>query len=554
MKYLSKIGVKVPGGLAVLSLATALSGIAAHAQPLRTADLTPLVTEAAIVAEIPLSAEALKLKATLENAGADAESLRDFYATVDYAPIWDDVRQAALLDVLMSVEEHGLPRARYDIASLADLLADTDAPVDAVELAASRIFLKYARDVSSGLLEPRKVDRDIVVKPPRPDEATLMLGLKETGDVGAFFAALAPSHPQYARLQAEMVRLKEIISADAWGEPVPAGKTLKPGQTSERIVIMRERLGRMNGAFYGSEPLYDDEFTEIVKAFQRQNGLNDDGVAGPKTLAAINASPEQRLQQVLVNLERQRWLNVERGARHIYVNQADFSVSVIDNGEVTFWSRTVIGKNKHRTQEFNDTMTHMVVNPTWHVPRSITTEEMLPKLKRNPGALGSSFQVMTRNGTRVNPRFVDFSKFSQSSFPFIIKQKPSGRNALGRVKFMFPNQFNIYLHDTPSKSLFNRDARAYSHGCVRVQKPFELAHVLLSPQSDNPKGLFQSVLGGGKERQLNLKAPVPIYLTYHSAWVDDEGQPQYRDDIYGRDKTVFRALSNAGVSLGAVEG
>ncbi|MEO0914760.1 MAG: L,D-transpeptidase family protein, partial [Pseudomonadota bacterium] len=426
------------------------------------------------------------------------------------APIWDAPRKAALLDALGAVEAHGLPAARYDVDALSTLLSDAETPVDMVELAAGRMFLKYARDVSSGLLEPRQVDRDIVIRPPRPDEATLLMDLADSTDIPAFFKTLAPADKQYARLQAEKIRLEAIISAGGWGESVPSGKSLKPGQTAERVVALRARLGSINGADYGSDPIFDEALTDIVKAFQEQNGLNDDGVVGPKTLEAVNASAADRLRQVLVNLERQRWLNVERGDRHIFVNQADFSVSVVDDGEVTFWSRTVIGKNKHKTQEFNDTMTHMVVNPTWHVPRSITTEEMLPKLKRNPGALGSSFQVMTRNGTRVNPRFVNFNQFSAGNFPFIVKQKPGGANALGRVKFMFPNQFNIYLHDTPSKSLFNRDARAYSHGCVRVQKPFELAHTLLAPQSDDPEGLFSSVLARGNERRINLETPVPI--------------------------------------------
>ncbi len=188
------------------------------------------------------------------------------------------------------------------------------------------------------------------------------------------------------------------------------------------------------------------------------------------------------------------------------------------------------------------------------IPRSIATEEMLPKLRRNPGALGGSMRLLTRNGTAVNPKFVDFSQYTKSNFPFLIKQRPGSSNALGKVKFMFPNQFNIYLHDTPSKSLFNRDVRAYSHGCIRVHKPFDFAYVLLAPQAEDPEKLFKSNLNSGRERQINLETAVPIYLSYQSVWVDNFGVPQFRSDVYGRDKAVYRKLEEAGVSLPKVDG
>ncbi len=516
-------------------------------EPPRTEGLDPLTEEVAVV----LTAAQEAFKARID--AAEVPALSEFYAAYDYAPIWTMDRAAAFIEALGDVTAHGLPAGRYDRAGLAELLATRDSDPNATEVTFSLAFINYARDIGSGILEPRQIDRELSVRPPRPDGALVLAGLAAADDPAAYVADLAPSHPDYAKLQAERLRLLDIIEHGDWGETVST-RTLKPGAEGEAVTAVRARLGRINGEDYGDSPVFDDALVDVVKEFQIRHGLNDDAVLGPKTLEQLNANAVDRLKQVLVNLERQRWLNVERGDRHIYVNQADFSVSVIDEGEVTFWSRTVIGKNGHRTQEFNDTMTHMVINPTWHVPRSIATEEMLPKLKRNPGALGGTFDVMTRNGTRVNPAYVNFRQYNQSNFPFIVKQRPGTSNALGRVKFMFPNQYNIYLHDTPSKSLFNRDARAYSHGCVRVQKPFEFAYVLLGAQSDNPEGLFQSYLNGGRERQLNLETPVPIYLTYQSAWVDNFGTPQYRADIYGRDGRVFRALENAGVALGAVEG
>ncbi|WP_232823058.1 L,D-transpeptidase family protein [Oceanibium sediminis] len=488
-------------------------------------------------------------------AGGDALApLARVYEVHDFQPIWDDGKSEALLASLWGAGDHGLPVARYRVERLAGMAAEgTDARI-AREIAFSRAFLRYARDVNSGLLEPRSADRDIVVSPKRPDPVALLEGLADTPDAADYIAALAPGHKDYENLLAEKKRLEALIAAGGWGEAVANGPTLRQGDTGPRVTQMRTRLGAMDGVDYGTEPTFDLALADAVKAFQLRHGLNDDGVAGPKTIEALNATPTDRLKQVLVNLERQRWLNYDRGDRHIYVNQADFTVQLIDHGKVTLHSRVVIGKNRHRTQEFNDEMTHMVVNPTWHVPRSIATEEMLPKLQRNPNALGGSMQVMTRSGTRINPALVDFNQFNASNFPFIVKQLPGGGNALGRVKFMFPNKFSIYLHDTPTKSLFAKDTRAYSHGCVRVQKPFELAELLLAPQSDDPAATFRRHLDSGSERYVNLETPVPVYLTYQSAWVDGFGVPQYRADIYGRDGRVFDALSKAGVTLAAVEG
>jgi len=505
-----------------------------------------------VVPDLVLSPAQRKLKDAIDTAGPAAGVLADYYAAHNYHPVWTDTRRTVFLAALDKVADHGLPESRYNRAELVALAQDGD-PVVA-ELAFSRAFLTYGRDINSGLLEPRSIDRDLHVDPHRPDQVALLEGLAATDDPVEYLVALEPAHADYQKLRAEKRRLEALIRAGGWGERIAPGRTLRPGQSAPRVVEMRARLSAMDGIDYGTDPAYDEALVAVVKAFQLRHGLNDDGVAGPKTLEALNASVEDRLWQVLVNLERQRWLNFERGSRHVYVNQADFSVSLIDNGEVTFWSRTVIGKNKHRTQEFTDSMTHMVVNPTWHVPRSIATKEMLPRLKRNPQALGGSMQIMTRNGTRINPALVDFRQFNTRNFPFIVKQRPGRSNALGRVKFMFPNQFNIYLHDTPAKSLFNKDTRAYSHGCVRVQEPFEFAYALLSRQASDPQGTFQAALNTGRERQIDLETPVPVYLTYQSAWVDNFGVPQYRGDIYGRDARVSDALKAAGVTPGSVEG
>ncbi|MEO1309167.1 MAG: L,D-transpeptidase family protein, partial [Pseudomonadota bacterium] len=275
-----------------------------------------------------------------------------------------------------------------------------------------------------------------------------------------------------------------------------------------------------------------------------------DGVAGQTTITMLNVSAQTRLQQVVVAMERERWTNFERGDRHVLVNITDYTAAIIDDGKVTYRTRSVVGANDsdRRTPEFSDVMEHLVVNPTWNVPYSIATKEYLPKLQRNPHAV-SHLRVIDRRGRVVNRSSVNFAQYSRRNFPFSIKQPPGARNALGLVKFMFPNKYNIYLHDTPAKDLFSRETRAYSHGCIRLNDPFDFAYALLAKQSDDPVGLFKSKLNSGRESRINLEQHVPVHLIYRTAVAPAKGRVNYRRDVYGRDARIFEALSRAGVAL-----
>jgi murein L,D-transpeptidase YcbB/YkuD len=300
---------------------------------------------------------------------------------------------------------------------------------------------------------------------------------------------------------------------------------------------------------------YDTSIQAAVQQFQLAHGLAADGVAGPGTMAEINKSVEQRLQSVIVAMERERWMNRERGKRHILVNIPDFTAKVIDNGKVTFQTRSVVGANRddRPTPEFSDVMEFMVINPSWYVPRSIVTKEYLPALKRNPNAV-RHIEITDSRGRKVNRGAVNFAAYTEKTFPFAMRQPPSRGNALGLVKFMFPNRHNIYLHDTPAKNLFAREVRAYSHGCVRLADPFDFAYTLLAKQQRNPQEYFKSVLDTKKETRVDLNNPVPVHLIYRTAFTTPKGKTQYRRDIYGRDKRIWNALSQAGVALRAVQG
>jgi len=499
-------------------------------------------------------------QAVAEDAAADP-ALAAFYAARDYRPLWtapeDAPRRAALMAALDGAVNHGLPPGRYDAAGLRGRFAAiaSERQRGRLEVAMSRAFLTYAQDVSSGVLDAEKVDAGIKRDQHRPDRQALITGFAAAERPDHYLRMLAPDMGQYARLMKARLDLLHTIAAGGWGPEVSARK-LSPGDTGAAVVALRDRLQALGYLGRSATAVYDADIQRAVQEFQRDQGLEPDGVAGEGTLAEINRSPEDRLEAVLVALERMRWMNgTDLGARHVWVNLPDFTARIVDHGRTTFETVVVIGMNRadRRSPEFSDEMEHMIVNPSWSVPRSITVKEYLPMMQRNPNA-ASHINVIDRRGRVVPRSAIDFAAYNARSFPFAMRQPPSRGNALGLVKFMFPNPYHIYLHDTPSKSLFQREVRAFSHGCIRVGRPFDLAYALLAAQSDDPEGEFKRALNSGGERKIELEKPLPVHLVYFTAWPDARGHVGYRRDIYGRDGRIFEALRKAGVELRPVQG
>ena len=502
----------------------------------------------------PAHAAVTALKQSIaENASADA-GIAAFYRARNFKPIFvskgDGRRRAALLKAFARAGDHGLPVDRYRADDLRRLFkeAQTAKDLGRVEVETARRFLAYANDLRSGVLNPRAIDRLIIAEAPVYDAAETLDAFSKSSPSG-FIRNLAPRRPEYVRLQKEKLRLEKLRARGGWGEKVSAG-SLKPGQTGSSVVQLRNRMIRMGFLRRSASQTYDAALQRAVRDFQVAHGLVTDGVAGAGTMKEINRTVTDRIGQVLVAMERHRWNPQELEKKHVWVNLPDFHVDLMQNGKSTFRSRVVIGKatDDRKTPEFSDVMEFMVINPSWYVPRSIVTKEYLPMMKRNPNAQ-SQLQIIGRNGKPVSRGSINFSRYTAKTFPYSMKQPPSERNALGLVKFMFPNRHNIYLHDTPSKSLFGHDVRAYSHGCVRVHKPFEFAYALLSAQEGDPKGFFHSVLKTGRERRVDLQKPLPVHIAYFTAWVDAKGQAQYRRDVYGRDAAIFAALKRAGVPM-----
>ncbi|MCB2130054.1 MAG: L,D-transpeptidase family protein [Rhodobacteraceae bacterium] len=505
-------------------------------------------------------AESLGFRQAVSEAAAGDRVVADFYLARDFAPLWtgkdDGARRAALMTALREAGMHGLPVGRYAPETIvAEFSAlDTERARGFLEAQMTEVFLRYAHDVQTGIIDPARADDGIVREVPLRDPAATLLAFA-AADPARFIRDLPPHSPAYTALMKEKVALEAAIAAGGWGPIVPVAK-LEAGDRGKGVVALRDRLYRLGYLGRSATQDYDGAIMKAVQRFQIDNGLTADGVAGQGTIEVLNTAPEDRLKSVLVAMERLRWMNgISLGKRHVWVNLTDFTAKIVDDGHVTFETVTVVGMNQHdrRSPEFSDQIEFMVINPTWNVPRSIAVKEYLPMLQKDPNAV-RHLRIVDRSGRAVNRAETDFTQFTAQSFPFSISQAPSGDNALGLVKFMFPNRWNIYLHDTPSKSLFNREIRAFSHGCIRLGKPFDFAYALLAPQSDNPRAEFASHLNTGRENTLMLDRPVPVHLVYFTAWPDEKGRVGYRRDVYGRDGRVFDEMKKAGVVLPGVQG
>ncbi|MBP7240979.1 L,D-transpeptidase family protein [Amaricoccus sp.] len=538
-------------GVSAIVLAGALAALPVGATETLVPAAAPAVVGApAAPAPSPFRAGLERATAPLDE--AERAAILSFYAARGDAPFWAEpgaARLGALEAAIAATAAHGLPPARYVLAAPAD-------PAGA-EVAAMRSWLALGRDLSSGALNPSKADPEIETRPRRPAPAVL-LGLLAGGDVAAAAAALPPQGPGYAALLAEKARLDAQRGAD-WGPEAPAGPTLRLGDSGPRVAALRARLAARGHAATPAptDPaMFDAGLGAALAAFQAEAGLEADGLAGKRTIAAVNAGPEDALEAVMVNLERARWTNGVFEDRYIYVNIPAYALRMVEDGRTVFETRVVVGKaDDTRTPEFSGSMTYLVVNPTWHVPDSIAQRVYLPKLKANPNTLANSnMRIFTRSGTEIDPGLVDFTQFAQGNFPFRIKQNPSDANALGKVKFMFPNRHSIYLHDTPHRELFAKAERALSNGCVRVEDPERLAGLLLAGQVDQPEAAFDGWVAAKGERTVNLARPIPVHIDYRTVFLDHSGVLQRRFDVYGRDAAVWQALEAIGVSLPAAEG
>ena len=421
-----------------------------------------------------------------------------------------------------------------------------------IELHFSAAFLEYASDLKVGRFLPRKVDPNFFVQKREIDQVAALNELAAASDLDHFFISWQPSAPQYAELRAALGDYRALAANGGW-PTVPMGDTLKPGMTDPRVPALRARLAVTDGASPqappGAEDVYDDELVAVVKSFQARHGLDVDGVAGRATIVALNVPVEDRIQEIVVAMERWRWMPESLGNKYVIVNIAGFELKRVNNGKVEEKMAVVVGKPYHRTPVFSDEIRYIEFNPYWNVPPSIALKEELPKLRKNPGARAAAGFEAVRGDTVYPLTSINWNQYGPGNFPFQLRQKPGPNNALGRVKYMFPNQFNVYLHDTPAKSLFSQTDRAFSHGCVRLSRPLELAPPVLAAGgvSGWDMAKVQRVVDSRQRTVVNLDKPLPIHITYFTAWVD-QGVPNFRADVYEQDEKLIAALGGQAIA------
>lgn len=345
-------------------------------------------------------------------------------------------------------------------------------------------------------------------------------------------------------LEKALARYHHLAAQGGWPQ-VPAGPTLREGDMDVRIPLLRKRLTASGDLPAPTEEeyffLFDETLREAVQRFQIRHGLIADGVVGTKTLTELNVPVSERIRQLAASLERCQPLPSLLEPRHILVNIADFTLKLYEDGELRLSMPVIVGKTYRQTPVFNGRISSLVLNPTWEVPHSIATKDLLPKIKKNPGYLSQLHLRVFQGGkssTEIAPSTVDWTNLSQAHFPYRLRQEPGPNNALGRVKFLFPNPYDVYLHDTPARELFQKDSRTFSSGCIRIAKPLDLAAYLLQGTPLGSPEALAAAIAREKTRNVPIPSPIPVHIVYMTAWVDSEGVIQFRPDIYNREPAL----------------
>ena len=493
------------------------------------------------------------------------------YRNADYAPLWIDgsftlSNARSLVEAIAEAKDDGLDPQDYHLSAIRQLLGglaqDRSTPnrTDDDTVSASRwadldllltdAFLLFGSHLAAGRVDPETLHPDWIVDSGPVD---LLAALKQAtfeNDIIAALESLRPTFEGYQRLREALKGLRALAESGGWPQ-VPYSETLRAEDHNGAVAGLRRRLvasGDLPAAgAVQDETYFDPALVHAVKGFQRRHGLTVDGVVGRATYGMLNVPIDQRIRQAELNLERWRWLPRDLGQRHIMINTADFNLeAVAASDQVALTMRVIVGRPARRSPVFSARMSYMVINPYWNVPRTIAVEDLLPKVREDA-------TYLTQHGIRVyaswqegapqlDPTTIDWQAYDESRFPFRLRQDPGPYNALGRIKFMLPNAFAVYLHDTPNRNLFKRTQRDVSSGCIRVEKPLELAAFALADDLNWPLERIKAQVDSGETKTIRISEPLTVHLLYMTAWVDDEGHLQYRGDIYRRDRALQHAF------------
>ena len=499
---------------------------------------------------------------------AEHGALVEYYADSERETVWVDengLRPRAQLVIreLRRARNYGLNTDDYDLPEEVILAANDKTPAGRLaefEHKLSHAVLSYVRHARGGRIAPGSLSRNLDPTLELPDPLEVMEKIETLDDPAPYIRSFHPKHPQFEALRQALLKIRGGGDDGEERIALPKGPTLKPGMSHEHVAVLRKRLkvpvAEEDGAPVHPAELYDSNLEIAVKKFQKSRGMLVDGIVGPGTRRALNggtAVPKNRERTILANMERWRWIPDNIDKLNIRVNVPEYRFRVFDGDKVIHAERVVVGKLKNQTPIFSDKMEYLVFHPYWNVPNSIKVKEILPYLRRGGGGGGwfsSSYSrprilqahnlYVKYRGREIDAGSVNWNRVNITNYHFY--QPPGGRNVLGFVKFMFPNKHSVYMHDTPTKNLFNQTRRTYSHGCVRVRNPRKLAEIILARDRGWSSGNVGAAIQRGKNQHVNLNNPIPVHITYFTAKVEKNGKITYFGDIYGHDSRMARAL------------
>jgi murein L,D-transpeptidase YcbB/YkuD len=461
-------------------------------------------------------------------------ALGKVYADREHALLWFEggkptPRTEALLAALKNIHEDGLEPEDYDVSIIEKLLA-SDTPVDRAraDFLMSRAILLASADISTGRVNANAIDHHMSPVQRRPDYRALAPTALLASDPKAFLQSKIPAGRQYPALKKALAEWRERVKTETYTRVPTAGGLLRAGKCDPRVPFIRKRLSETEAdvpAATGDPNCYDDGLVAAVKRFQEAHNLSVDGVVGPKLTASLNIPIEEKVQQIIANLDRRRWAPEVPGDRYLWINAADYSVVFVDEGRLAFRSKVIVGTAKDPTPEITSTMLKFQTNPYWTVPTSIAGEEYLPMLRRDPQALQkANMRIFAdwSSDTEVDPTTIDWATVNPKAFPYRIRQEPGAGNALGYIFFPFANKYGIYLHDTASRFLFTEGTTKGADGITKAK--------------------VEGIASSGRQAHFAFPQPITIHVTYQTVFADDNGRIQFRDDIYGRDRKVFAAM------------
>lgn len=456
-----------------------------------------------------------------------------------------------MLQVVSKANEEGLDPKDYQIINFEEKFkALEEAKKDSnkvkelekeIDLGLSATYFNWASDYYRGLVIPKKnpeMEWDIKRNKIKLHKALMtILGERESKYP---YADFSPLHPQYTNLKKALARYREVQAKGGWPN-IPAGSKIKVGESSPVVPLLRKRLSEFNDSAdttNSNGDIFDATLSSALKKFQEYNNLKPDGGLGPATIAKLNVPVQTQIKQIIINMERWRWIPKSFEQDYIIVNIPEYKLRVFEKARQVLDMKVIVGKTMHETPIFSDKMEYVVLSPYWNIPPNILKNEIAPKAMSDPGFLGRmDMEVVTAKGAPVDPSSVDWSMAGEAGFKYIVRRRPGPKNDLGDVKFIFPNEDNIYLHDTPNDELFSQTKRGFSHGCVRVERPLDLAAYLLKNAGYDRSRIMQQI-NTRKEKFVPLKQKLPVYLVYFTAAADEKGRVSFYDDIYQHDQKL----------------